>query len=182
LRVIGGTARGRRLRAPRLAGVRPTSDRVREAIFDVLSSLDAVEGATAADLFAGSGALGIEALSRGAQSCLFVESDPAALEVIEKNLTATGFDDRARLVRTDVFSWLRAAEALDLALVDPPYRFDRWDELLARLRAEIVVLESRREVPLPEGITLHRRYHYGGTLVTVARKSSPARRGPEEGR
>ena len=85
------------------------------------------------------------------------------------------------VVRSDVFSWLRAAKAVDIAFVDPPYAFDRWGELLERLPAELCVLESRREIELPPAFELHRRYRYGSTLVTVARKSSPEpQREPEE--
>ena len=90
MRVIGGEARGRRLKTPPLPGLRPTSDRVREAMFDILKSRGLVEGASIVDLFAGSGALGIEALSRGAEEVTFVESDRRAVAAIEDNLEATG--------------------------------------------------------------------------------------------
>lgn len=165
--------------------MRPTSDRVREAIFDVLDHLDEVDGATVVDLFAGSGALGIEALSRGASFVTFVESDADAAKTVETNLATTGLGGPsiARVVRSDAVSWAQRAEAVDVALVDPPYAFERWDALLRQLKARLVVIESRRPIELPAGLALHRSYHYGGTIVTVARNSSlsePRERGDDE--
>ena len=147
--------------------VRPTLDRVREAIFNALYSLDAVDGATVLDLFAGSGALGIEALSRGAAHVTFVERDPTALAAISGNLAATGLRDRADLVRADVMTWLPSAPALDLVLADPPYEFDAWPDVLAAVRARIVVAESDREVGAPPGWEVRRSRRYGTTVVTL---------------
>jgi len=182
VRVIAGSARGRRLRAPR-HGVRPTADRVREAIFDVLDHLGAVEGASVADVFAGSGALGIEALSRGAASATFVDADRDAVAAINWNLEMTRLGSaKSRIVRADALAWCKSVAApFDLALVDPPYAFDRWRELLERLPARLAVLESSNEVELAGPFVLHRVYRYGGTLVTVAvtSLSSPAARGKE---
>lgn len=174
--MIGGTARGRQLRAPRTGAVRPTADRVREAIFDVLSHLDAVAGATVLDGFAGSGALGIEALSRGARAVTFVEADRSVATAIAENLARTGFADApgVRVVRGDLFGVLSGGNTrFDLALLDPPYAFAEWERLLALVRADVVVLESDREVALPAHLELHRLYRYGTTLVTVARAVSP---------
>lgn len=170
MRVIGGVARGRALRAPRIPGLRPTSDRVREAVFDILAARDLVEGARVVDLFAGSGALGIEALSRGARSCVFVESDRRAVGAIGENLAAVGFADRpgVRVVRGDVSSFLAATrERFDLALADPPYRFSDWEGVLAQLDAAVAVVEHG--APLPGSGPFHpiREYRYGGTLVTL---------------
>lgn len=180
VRVIGGMARGRPLRAPRTAAVRPTADRVREAIFDVLGSLGAVEGAVGCDLFAGSGALGIEALSRGAASMVFVETDPVALAALRANLEGTGFADRqgVRVVRQDARGFLaREPGPYDLVLADPPYAFSAWPALLEAVRAEVVVAEHRDPIELPRQLELHRSYRYGGTIVTVARarRELPAR-------
>lgn len=172
VRVIGGTARGRPLRAPRSAGVRPTADRVREAIFDVLSHLDAIAGAEVLDGFAGSGALGIEALSRGAGSVTFVESDRRVLAGLEANLASTGFvaHPGVRVVVGDLIGFLAGGRRrFDLVLLDPPYAFPDWGRLLDAVAAEVVVIESDREVPLPEHWEFHRSYRYGTTLVTVAR-------------
>src|SRR5438093_104252 len=102
MRVVAGTARGRRLQAPPGRDVRPTSDRVREAVFSSLASLDVIEGATVADLFAGSGAMGVEALSRGAASATFVDSSAAAVAAIRANLADTGLAGTATVVRADV--------------------------------------------------------------------------------
>ncbi len=180
MRVIGGTARGRRLLAPAKPSVRPTSDRVREAIFDVLGSLGGVEGAVVLDCFAGSGALGIEALSRGAASVTFVDRDADALAAVRANLAAAGFggDLSTRLVRADALAFVSdpAVGRYDLALLDPPYRFERWAPLLERLRAETAVLESSSPVELVPPWHLYRAYRYGGTLVTVATEAaSPAK-------
>src|SRR5437870_4293923 len=109
MRVVAGTARGRRLDAPPGTATRPTSDRVRESVFNSLGSLDLVVGATVVDLFAGSGAMGIEALSRGAERATFVESDAAAARVITANLERCGLSDRGRVVASTVERYLSSA-------------------------------------------------------------------------
>jgi 16S rRNA (guanine966-N2)-methyltransferase len=177
VRVIGGSCRGRVLRAPAAIAIRPTSDRVREAIFDILGSLVDLHGFRVADLFAGSGAMGIEALSRGAASVFFVDRDRAAIDAVRRNLASTGLaGPAAQVIHEDVLSWLLRRRQgpdvpvhLDLALCDPPYAFHRWDELLARLPADWAVLESDREVPIPAGWEAVRQRRYGGTLVEVIR-------------
>lgn len=180
VRVIAGTARGRRLTAPPGRRIRPTGDRVREALFTMLESLVGVEGARVADLCCGTGALGIEALSRGAASVTFVDRDPRSLQATADNLEATGFGalgtatSRAvSLVRADVVGWARRAEAgsLDLALADPPYRWDGWDELLDALagRAEVVALESDHHLQVHPPWEVLRERRHGGTVVTVLR-------------
>ena len=137
MRVIGGRSRGRRLAAKLPAAVRPTSDRVRESIFDILGSRGGVEGLSVVDLFCGSGALGLEALSRGAASATFVDQDPGALEAVRTNLDAVGLGDQpATVVRAALPGWLAGAPAFDLALCDPPYTFDAWPALLSILRAD----------------------------------------------
>ncbi len=174
MRVIAGELRGRRLRAPGGSAVRPTSDRVREAIFDILFSAGGVDGLLVADLFAGSGALGIEALSRGAASVTFVDRDPVALASIRDNLAAVGLPDAEAagddtIVRAEVGSWVATTLArFDLVLCDPPYDYDAWPDLVARLPADMAVLESDRDIALPEGWGVLRSRRYGGTLVTVA--------------
>lgn len=167
MRVIAGEARGRTLIAPGGRIVRPTSDRVREAVFNALYSLGGVEGVTVVDLFAGSGALGIEALSRGADHAVFVESDRDALAAIETNLTTLGLDDRAEVVAGDVWRWLERSRSVDLALVDPPYEFARWDELLDGVDAARLVAESDREVHPTGGWRLDRSKAYGATVVSI---------------
>src|SRR3954471_16170376 len=131
MRVVAGSAGGRRLRAPKGTTTRPTSDRVRQSIFNSLDSMGAVEDARVADLFAGSGALGIEALSRGATHATFVDDDGAAVAVIRENLAGTGLaGPSATVVQGDVLRWLATSDPVDLALADPPYTFDQWAELL----------------------------------------------------
>jgi len=169
MRVVGGEARGRRLTAPPGSTTRPTSDRVREAVFGMLDSLGAVEDAAVADLFAGSGAMGIEALSRGARSCTFVENDAAALRTIKDNLHKTGLNGAA-VVRDDVLRFVARAVPVDLALIDPPYAFDRWPDLLDRLDAAVAVLESDRPVEAGERWQVLREKRYGDTVVTVIRR------------
>jgi 16S rRNA (guanine966-N2)-methyltransferase len=168
MRVVAGTAKGRKLQAPTEGSVRPTSDRVREAIFDMLTSMDVVEGASVADLFAGTGALGIEALSRGASSAVLVDQDRAALNALEVNLVTTGLYARATVVHADVLSWLGTAAPVDLAFVDPPYAFTGWPELFTLLDAGLVVAESDRKIDLGDDWKVLRSKHYGGTVVTMA--------------
>jgi len=168
MRVVAGTARGRRLQAPEGTGVRPTGDRVREAIFDMLGSLGGVEGRSVADLFAGTGALGIEALSRGAAHATFVDDDASVLDVVRTNLVLTGLYARATVVKADVLDWVAAASPVDLALVDPPYAFEAWPQLLDRLPARLAVLESDRELDPGPAWDVRRAKRYGGTVVTLA--------------
>jgi 16S rRNA (guanine966-N2)-methyltransferase len=172
VRVIAGELRGRRLVAPAGTSTRPTSDRVREATFNALTSLDVLDGSVVLDGFAGSGALGIEALSRGAAHCTFVERDRAALEALRTNLRRCGIGpDRAIVVAGDV---ARASGSWDLALLDPPYAFDAWDPLLAGLDAQVVVCESGAPLPAVEGWMVVRQKAYGATVVTIVRHlSSP---------
>ncbi len=174
MRVIAGRSRGRRLPAKLPASVRPTSDRVREAIFDILGSQGGVEGLTVVDLFSGSGALGVEALSRGAASSTFVDLDPDALAAVRQNLQAVGLGgEPATFVRAALPAWLHTATAgpFDLALCDPPYDFTDWAALLGALRADAVVMESSAPIDLPEAWVIARERRYGGTLVTVAHRT-----------
>jgi 16S rRNA (guanine966-N2)-methyltransferase len=174
MRVIGGRSRGRRLPAKLPASVRPTSDRVREAIFDILGSQGGVDGLTVVDLFCGSGALGVEALSRGAASSTFVDLNPDALAAVRQNLAAVGLDEEpATLVRAALPGWLESAAAgsFDIALCDPPYDFEEWPALLGALRADAVVMESSVPIVLSEAWVVARERRYGGTLVTVAHRN-----------
>lgn len=177
MRVIAGSCRGRLLRAPAGTATRPTSDRVREAIFDVLGSLVDMEEMAVADLYAGSGAMGIEALSRGAASVVFVENASEALRCIRGNLATLGIEDRARVLREDVARFLDRPHDFDLALCDPPYEFEAWDGLLTKLGTTLAVLESRRPVQVPAGWQVIRNKRYGGTLVTVVRSLGAHQKG-----
>ena len=168
MRVVAGEARGRPIAAPEGNRTRPTSDRVRESIFNMLFSLDANEGAKVLDLYAGCGALGIEALSRGAESCVFVEQDRRAVECIHKNLEAVGYSDRAVVNQVDVESWIGSDDdEYDLVLADPPYADDRWDELLDRVNARYVVAEAGGELGEHPNWDVVRQKTYGTTVVTV---------------
>ncbi len=171
MRVVAGVAGGRRLQAPPGRRVRPTTDRVREALFSSLESLSALQGAAVADLFAGTGALGIEALSRGAASATFVDADATAVRTIKANLAATGL--RGTVVQGDVLRFVEdGGVTFDVAFVDPPYAFTAWPELLDRLPATLVALESGSELDLgPRWETLRSR-RYGGTVVTLARRAA----------
>ncbi|NPV47860.1 MAG: 16S rRNA (guanine(966)-N(2))-methyltransferase RsmD [Armatimonadetes bacterium] len=171
MRVIAGTARSIRLVFPRGASMRPTSDMVREALFASLGgrTIDA----HFADLYAGSGSVGIEALSRGAASCTFVEQDTRCLEALRANLANTGLAERAQVVRGDcrrVAPRLWAQQPWDIVFLDPPYREDA-TALVRQLldlaatsgRSCLIVLQCERgkEPPLPA----HREKRYGGTML-----------------
>lgn len=174
MRIVAGSRRGHRIAAPKGSATRPTSDRVREALFSIVGS---VEGAAALDLFAGSGALGLEALSRGAASCVFVERDREAVRVIQANLEKLRLTG-ATVVARDVAPALRDDRArgrrYDLVLADPPY--EDWEthaktliELLPAVLADdaLVVVETadRVEPELPLDLVTTRRY--GSARVTV---------------
>lgn len=174
MRVIAGTARGRRLVAPQGATTRPTPDRVREATFNALGSLDAVVDAAVLDLFAGSGAMGIEALSRGAAGATFVDHDRAAVRAIEANLAASGLAADAEIVPAPVDRFLAGVgeRRWDLVLIDPPYAHttDDWLDLLDRLPADLAVMESDRPIEPPFAWEVVRAKRYGTTHVTIARR------------
>jgi len=190
LRIVAGEKRGRRLVAPPGRSTRPTSDRVREAIFSMLESLEVIEGASVWDLFAGSGALGIEALSRGAAYVTLVELAPSAVAVARANLANLGYGpDRAQVVCADALSWLSGEhlgevcrEKVDIVLADPPYSWQGWRALLAGLVpfGPLVVMQTGEEVGLPEGWSSLRCKRYGTTVVTLAR-AVDRMRGPDGG-
>jgi len=179
MRVTGGELGGRRLRAPR-EGARPTADRVREALFARLE----VAQARVLDLFAGSGALGIEALSRGAAHAVFVERAPRCLAALRANLAALALGERAEVVAGDATQALRRLAAsgrrFDLVLLDPPYASDEAARTLGALaRSEvladgaIVVVESSRHRPPPAvaGLEAIDERRYGDTLIRRLRAS-----------
>ncbi|HEX3432428.1 MAG TPA: 16S rRNA (guanine(966)-N(2))-methyltransferase RsmD [Solirubrobacteraceae bacterium] len=183
MRVIAGELGGRRIQAPGGRVTRPTSDRVREALFAMLGE---VGGAAALDLFAGSGALGIEALSRGAASAVFVERDAQALLVLRANLQALGLSpSRASARRSDALAALRSArrrkETYDLVFIDPPYArarqptSDRWAPELSTALVPLlapaarVIVESDRRAPLRLDMQIERERRYGDTTITINR-------------
>jgi 16S rRNA (guanine966-N2)-methyltransferase len=140
---------------------------VREATFNALFSLDAIEDATFVDLFAGSGALGLEALSRGASHATFVERDRAALSALRANIDTLGFVDQSTVVSTDSLRWLESAGHHDVVLADPPYGFEEWDVVLATAEADLLVAESNSAIVASEPWVLLRERTYGSTVVTI---------------
>lgn len=174
MRVVAGEFGGRRLIAPDGDATRPTTDKVREAVFNSLSSMSLVEDAIIVDLYAGSGAMGIEALSRGASRCTFVERDRNALKALRANIEALGLTDRTTVVTSDVFAWVPAVRNVDLALVDPPYSFDTWPTLLGMLHAAYAMCESAREVDAPDGWETLRARRYGRTCATLLARADDA--------
>jgi 16S rRNA (guanine966-N2)-methyltransferase len=173
MRVISGSARGRKLVAPKGTDTRPTSDRVREATFNALGSLGVVPEAAVLDLFAGSGAMGIEALSRGAARATFVDQDIAARRAIEANLATCGLVEAAEVVAAPAERFLAGSgqqRRWDLALLDPPYGYDGWPELLLDLPAATAVLEGREPVDPPFGWEVVRSKRYGRTHVVIAQR------------
>ena len=170
MRIVAGSARGRRLLVPGGTDVRPTPDRVREAVFNALYSLDdAVDGASVLDLFAGTGALGLEALSRGAAHVTFVENNREAAAALTANIEALGMATSTTVIRADARRWLSSTPAFDIAFLDPPYAFDEWDSLLSRLTAGLAVVESDRSIEPPAGWGLVRERRYGTTVVEILR-------------
>ena len=174
MRVVAGAYGGRRLAAPDGSATRPTSDRVREALFSVLGT--SVQDARVLDLFAGSGALGIEALSRGAASAVFVDRAPRAISAVRANLAALGIDADVR--RIEARAWLRTAparsEAYDLVFLDPPYRraAELGRELSEGLAAVLapgarVVTESDRRDRLELDLPVADERRYGDTVIRI---------------
>lgn len=166
MRIVSGEFGGRRLVVPKDGRVRPTADRVREAWMSILG--DRLEGARVLDLFAGSGALGLEALSRGAASAEFVEMHQASLEALRRNIEALGVEDRVTVRRGDAERFVEriAPGAYDLAFADPPYAIDYAGRLVAHFRrtpfAAILCVEHRADAAVAGDAT--RRY--GDTAIT----------------
>jgi 16S rRNA (guanine966-N2)-methyltransferase len=191
MRVIAGELGGRRLQAPPGRHTRPTSDRVREAVFAMLGG---IQDARVLDLFAGTGALGIEALSRGARSAVFVERDATAARVLDGNLQALAIPPEAAEVRrVDVLEALRDAsarkETYDLVFIDPPYGrarpapstsaapiAERWGPKLSAILPSLlspgarVVVESDHRAPIALTVALERSKRYGDTSITIHRR------------
>ena len=170
MRVVAGELRGRKISAPDGTTTRPTTDMAREAIFNALTSLDVIVDAAVLDLFAGSGALGIEALSRGAKHCTFIERDREALASLQDNIKKLGLTDRTTVIRADVLIASTKVSGIDLVMADPPYEFKNWQGLLANITAPLVVAESNREITGLNGWESLRSKRYGRTHVTYLRR------------
>ncbi|HUY43106.1 MAG TPA: RsmD family RNA methyltransferase [Acidimicrobiales bacterium] len=166
MRVIGGSARGRRLKAKLPASVRPTTDFAREAIFSMLESRGGLEDLVVADLYCGSGAMGIEALSRGARKVYFIDADPACLAAAKVNLDPLHLGGEAIYVRATLPLWSPPGD-LDLVLCDPPYGPMDVASLLRDVKAQRVVVENDRHVEAPERWLVTKTKRYGTTLVTM---------------
>lgn len=177
--MVAGLAGGRRLHTPPGRRLRPTTERVREAVFSSLVSMGAVDGARVLDLFAGTGALGIEALSRGAATATFVDADETAIAMVRANLLQTGFSGQSKVVRGDAVRFVEEAAAAepeafvfgyDLVLADPPYAFADWPRLLERLPAPLAVLESDQPVEAGPAWAALQTKRYGDSVVSLVRR------------
>ena len=179
MRVITGSARGRRLKELEGMETRPTTDRVKEGIFNIIQ-FD-VEGRRVLDLFAGTGQLGIEALSRGAASAVFVDQRRDAVALTKDNLKLTNLSDRGRVVNGDALAFLGSAkEKFDLIFIDPPYSAKLWESALNAIyrfdilaNHGIIICESPLDQEMPEMAApycLHRIYRYGKIKVTTYRR------------
>ena len=178
MRIISGTSKGRKLATPKSQAIRPTSDRVKESIFNILGA--EVEGKVVLDLFAGTGNLGIEALSRGAKRVLFVEKGRQALKLIQRNLSLFGMRERSEIFPRDVSRAIgilnQRGESFDLILMDPPYEKGLIQKTLLKLHSHkiyhkdsILLIEHNRREPIPErveGWTLIRQRRIGDTMIS----------------
>jgi 16S rRNA (guanine966-N2)-methyltransferase len=175
LRVAGGEARGRRLKAPK--GIRPTQGIVKEAMFNLVGP--AIDGVHVLDLFAGSGAIGIEALSRGAAGVTFVDHEPRGLAILRQNLEVLDLKSLAQVVRADVVRWLESSpdqlKQAEYVFMDPPYEDPILDRALRAIdrvvTAATVVVEHSRRQELPALTRMHvdKQRKYGDTMVSVLR-------------
>lgn len=173
MRVITGTARGRRLKTPENSDIRPTTDNVKESVFNIIQ-FD-IEGRRVLDLFAGTGQLGIECLSRGAAEAVFIDDSREAVRIVKDNLNACGFS--APVLQQDALSYLRSCGRFDLIFVDPPYDANLYEPVLETINSVdilsdggIILCESRRERYMPDmkAPYLKRRdYNYGRVKLTV---------------
>jgi 16S rRNA (guanine966-N2)-methyltransferase len=189
MRVTGGTGRGKRLRVPAGDRVRPTSDKVKQALFNILGS--AVEGASFLDLFAGTGAIGIEALSRGAARVVFVDDARRSLDAIRRNLIQAGPGGHARVVASRAEAYIRkGAEQFTLVFLDPPYTTEIKPllELIAGsalLRPDtVIVAEHFKKQPSPERagtLVRYRQAVYGDTVLAFYRGDAGGGAGGQEG-
>lgn len=188
MRVIAGTAKGRKLRVPAGLHVRPSGARLRESAFGILEHRGAIDGARVLDLFAGTGALGIEALSRGATSLVAVEQDRAVAKLLQSNVENAGFADRTHVVvqpAERAVAQLPDGESFDLVLVDPPYRAGLAQPVLERLAERglvtpdgLVLVEHARVESLawPETWELELERRFGDSTITLLRAAQPDHR------
>ncbi len=180
MRVITGSARGRRLKTPEGQDIRPTTDNVKESVFNILQ-FD-IEGRRVLDLFAGTGQLGIECLSRGAREAVFIDADRDAVKIVKENLKTCGFS--APVLQQDALSFLNNCGKFDLIFIDPPYDAGLYEPVLEKINSVdilsdggIILCESRRETVLPEmrrPYCKKKEYRYGRVKLSLyAKESSP---------
>ncbi|RLC82026.1 MAG: 16S rRNA (guanine(966)-N(2))-methyltransferase RsmD [Chloroflexi bacterium] len=191
MRVIGGKAKGHRLLSVPGRGVRPITDRVKSALFDILSNR--VEGAVVLDLFAGTGSVGIEALSRGARRAVFVEKDPAVVRVLRENLRRTGLEAQAEVVQDDVFRFLKRPppQRFDIIYIAPPQYRGLWSQTLLALDggdflapdgvAVVQIFPKEFEELTLKQLMLEDKRKYGSTLLCFYSKVEARPSGPERG-
>lgn len=174
MRVITGSAKGRRLQSPVGDDVRPTTDVVKEAVFSIIQF--SVEGSRFLDAFAGSGQMGIEALSRGAAKAYFIDSSRRSMNIIKNNIKLCNFENKAETVTADTLSYLsRTTEKFDIIFLDPPYQTGLLQAALEKvpdILAEegVVICEHPKEETLPEpveNLTLSKNYRYGKIVISV---------------
>ena len=178
MRVITGNARGRKLKTPENYDIRPTTDNVKESVFNIIQ-FD-IEGRRVLDLFAGTGQLGIECLSRGAASAVFVDQSREAVKIVKENLKACGLT--GTVVQADALSFLRTCGKFDIIFVDPPYDSDLYESVLNTVNSidilsdgGIIICESRRERALPEMTAPYkkrREYTYGKVKLCIYTKEN----------
>lgn len=174
MRVVAGALRGRRIESPQSDATRPTTDKVREAVFNALVSMGEIDGARVLDAFAGTGAMGIEALSRGAASCTFVERDKVAIAVLRRNLSTLGLADVGTVVQADAMSPTHLSGDFDIVIADPPYGFEDWSRLLSLVTAPLLIVESDGPVDAAPAWEVVRERRYGRTMVTFLRRHQSA--------
>lgn len=179
MRVITGIAKGRRLETLEGTDVRPTTDMVKEAVFSAVQF--EIEERSFLDLFAGSGQMGIEALSRGANSAVFIDANPDSVQVIKNNLKKTGLENSAKVIRSDYFSYLAAAgQKFDIAFLDPPYRLNILEKALSAATtimndSGVIICEHPLDIELPKsinGFNLNKSKRYGKISISIYRKDS----------
>ena len=178
MRVVSGSAKGRKLKTPHGKDVRPTADSVKEAVFNIIR--EDVTGRRVLDLFAGSGQMGIEALSRGAREAVFVDISSASLKLVKDNLNLCGFSGET--VKEDAVNYIQHAKPFDLIFIDPPYDSEYYEKVLEKIKlfdiltdGGIIIVETRRSKILPDmkcPFKKIKEYIYGSVKISVYTKEA----------
>lgn len=178
MRVLGGTSKGKKIKTPSGSLTRPTSSRVKKSLFDMLCTRMDFFGIEVLDLFAGSGSLGLEAISRGASHVEFVDSAHSVVQVLKENVASIPPEvAQVAVMKSSALGFLKNRISMgvhyDLVFCDPPYLFDEWNELLGHViqvmtKYSIIVIESDREVVLPDGLVVLKVKDYGSTVIILA--------------